>query len=574
MQELHRGARQEPEHRPPAVRRGGRRGAGARGAHRRRPPEPGEPQVDLQRRADAGWRASGICGAPGEAEPARQAEIHAAFLHTGKSYASEVFATVNRVLDRLFAALGQDVPRGVRGDVGAGRAVGGGARSAHDLPAGAPGRSARAHRRVQRGQRRGRRERRQRGQQPGVARSLRRRAALARRSCARPRIRRRARASRTLRHRLAARQGALRRRPVPRGAQGRARASSTRRARSTISRCVAEALGLMGTMYHKENDSRTAEKLLVDSYLAADASRHDEVRAEDATALVWVVGYQQGRYADAQRWAKYAGRDPAAPRRARAAAGLAAQQPGRRLRAPGRAGGGAARAAAGAGAQGAGARARPPDVGISEGNLAVVLDGARAQPGGARARRPLDRDPGERPRRRPPRSGHAAQQPRRDPERARPVARRARLVREGAHHLGARARPRQPQPRLRADRDWRQLPRRGRLRRARSSPLERAFKIREAQETDPSRRAETRFALARALWESGRDWARARALAEEARESYAKAEVKTKLAEVDTWLHGHAAELTPRRAGPLSRCRRPGVLAAAPGKRGARGGAR
>ena len=69
---------------------------------------------------------------------------------------------------------------------------------------------------------------------------------------------------------------------------------------------LAEALALMGTMHHKENDSRTAERLLTDSYLAADASRHDEVRAEDAAALVWVVGYQQGRYADAQQWAKHA----------------------------------------------------------------------------------------------------------------------------------------------------------------------------------------------------------------------------------------------------------------------------
>jgi tetratricopeptide (TPR) repeat protein len=72
-------------------------------------------------------------------------------------------------------------------------------------------------------------------------------------------------------------------------------------------------------------------------------------------------------------------------------------------------------------------------------------------------------------------------------------------------------------------------------------PLERAFKIREAQESDPSRRAETRFALARALWESARDRPRARALAEEAREGYAKAELKTKLAEVDIWLHVHSA---------------------------------
>jgi tetratricopeptide (TPR) repeat protein len=72
-------------------------------------------------------------------------------------------------------------------------------------------------------------------------------------------------------------------------------------------------------------------------------------------------------------------------------------------------------------------------------------------------------------------------------------------------------------------------------------PLERAFKIREAQESDPSRRAETRFALARALWEAGRDRGRAHTLAEEAREGYAKAEIKAKLAEVDSWLRVHDA---------------------------------
>jgi tetratricopeptide (TPR) repeat protein len=72
-------------------------------------------------------------------------------------------------------------------------------------------------------------------------------------------------------------------------------------------------------------------------------------------------------------------------------------------------------------------------------------------------------------------------------------------------------------------------------------PLERAFKIREAHETDPSRRAETRFALARALWESGRDHLRARSLAEQARGSYAEAALKTNVAEVDSWLHLHGA---------------------------------
>src|SRR5213078_1363012 len=37
--------------------------------------------------------------APTEGESTRQAEIHTAFLHTGKSYASDVFGTVNRVLN-------------------------------------------------------------------------------------------------------------------------------------------------------------------------------------------------------------------------------------------------------------------------------------------------------------------------------------------------------------------------------------------------------------------------------------------------------------------------------------------
>jgi serine/threonine-protein kinase len=67
-------------------------------------------------------------------------------------------------------------------------------------------------------------------------------------------------------------------------------------------------------------------------------------------------------------------------------------------------------------------------------------------------------------------------------------------------------------------------------------PLERAWKIRAAKEDDPERRGETAFALARALWESERDRARAEGLAREARDAYAKTEVKTKLADVDAWI--------------------------------------
>ena len=72
-------------------------------------------------------------------------------------------------------------------------------------------------------------------------------------------------------------------------------------------------------------------------------------------------------------------------------------------------------------------------------------------------------------------------------------------------------------------------------------PLERAFKIRSAQETEPSRRAETAFALAQALWESNRDRSRARSLAEQAREDYARTAAKAKLAEVASWLADRGA---------------------------------
>jgi tetratricopeptide (TPR) repeat protein len=70
-------------------------------------------------------------------------------------------------------------------------------------------------------------------------------------------------------------------------------------------------------------------------------------------------------------------------------------------------------------------------------------------------------------------------------------------------------------------------------------PLERALKIREASEKDPTKLGETRFALARALWESNRDRARARTLAEEARTSFSEATQRKNLMEVAVWLRAH-----------------------------------
>jgi len=82
----------------------------------------------------------------------------------------------------------------------------------------------------------------------------------------------------------------------------------------------------------------------------------------------------------------------------------------------------------------------------------------------------------------------------------------------------------------------------GRPRRA-LEPLKRALSIREAKEGKPGRLAETRFALAQALWETGRDRTRAIELARQARDGW-NAEGKrweSDLARADAWLAEHEA---------------------------------
>ena len=65
---------------------------------------------------------------------------------------------------------------------------------------------------------------------------------------------------------------------------------------------VAESLALLGMMKEKANDGHAAETAFVEAYRLADASRHDEVRAEVSTMLVFVVGDQERNFAEAQAW--------------------------------------------------------------------------------------------------------------------------------------------------------------------------------------------------------------------------------------------------------------------------------
>jgi len=476
--------------------------------------------------------------AAGEPEPARQAAIHSAFLHTGKSYASEVYATVNRILSgysQSWAKMYREAceATNARGEQSAEvldlrmtclQERLGGLRALTDVFSDANGQVVE--------------------NAVSAANNL---GSLDRcadvpllRSVVRPPEdpKTRARVA-ELRQQLAGVKALYDSGRYHEGLKDAPGRIEEVRALG-YQPLIAETLFAIGMMYSKSNDVPAAERALVDSYLAADASRDDEVRAEDATNLVWVVGYQEGRYADAQRWAKYA--DAILQRlgghvllqawllnnlgglfeiRGDREAALRMQQEGLALkeRALGR---------------------DHPDVGISEGNLAVVLTmlgrNQEALEHVDRSIEILEIGLG---------AGH--------PDLATQLNNRGEIL--DALGRSRDARTSFEKARIIWERelglDNRNLA--YALTGIGSSylserdpsnaivPLERAFKIREAHETDPSRRAETRFALARALWESGRDHLRARSLAEQARASYAEAELKTNVAEVDSWLHLHGA---------------------------------
>ena len=69
--------------------------------------------------------------------------------------------------------------------------------------------------------------------------------------------------------------------------------------------------------------------------------------------------------------------------------------------------------------------------------------------------------------------------------------------------------------------------------------FERALRIREQSKVDPTSVGEAQFALARALWETGRDRPRARTLALAARDGYATPDTRKARDNVDAWLATH-----------------------------------
>jgi eukaryotic-like serine/threonine-protein kinase len=303
---------------------------------------------------------------------------------------------------------------------------------------------------------------------------------------------------------------------------------------------IAESLNFMGGIYIRQDDFRNAEKVMVESFWTADASRHDELRAEAAGALVYVVGYQQARFDDAYRWAKIAeaildrlgGRDLlhawllndlgcVLELQGRYAEAVQTQERALALKekvlAPDH-----------------------PDIATSETNLAISLQGLghneEALTHDDRAIALLSAALGE---------GH--------PDLAMPFNERGEILNALRRYPQARESFDRARGLWERDLGLESLPLShaltgigiGYLEEGKPTsaiaPLERAYKIRAAREPEHARRGETSFALARALWDADRDRGRARNLAEEAMSEYAKSSARTKELEVKAWLHDHAA---------------------------------
>jgi serine/threonine protein kinase/tetratricopeptide (TPR) repeat protein len=303
---------------------------------------------------------------------------------------------------------------------------------------------------------------------------------------------------------------------------------------------AAEMLALHGFMLSKANegDMAVAEGVLVESFWVADSARHDEVRAESATNLVFLVGVQEGRHDDALRWANIA-------------KGVMDRMGGHgllqawllndigcvyQMQGNGAAGAEAERAALALKQKLLGAD--HPDVGASEGNLAMALQllgrNSEALTHMDRAVSTVEKALG---------AAH--------PDLAIHLSNRGEVLNSLGRHVEARV------SFERAREIWeRELgaenPNLGSVFTgigvsylAEGKPanalesLERAVSIREGRETDLAKRGETRFALARALWDSARDRSRARQFAERAKADFATVGAKTKVTESESWLRAH-----------------------------------
>ena len=312
---------------------------------------------------------------------------------------------------------------------------------------------------------------------------------------------------------------------------------------------VAESMSVLGTLQFELGQHDLAERTYEKAYWAAEVSRHDEVRASIATNLVWVVGYLQGRSREAETWARYA---DAAIRRlggrerlqswlltnlggvyelqGRPTEALHVHQEALVLK----------------------QKVLPsdhPDIALSLANIAISFQSlgqnSEALQHNDRAMEILQKALGaEHP-------DFAIQLNNRGeilralarPSEARASFERARGIWErelGVDHLVLGYALTGIGETFLDEGEFE----------AAIAPLERALTLRDQKDSASARRAETRFALARALWSGARDTNRARAqtLAERAKAEYAEANMIGKVAEIQKWLATNEIPSTKRLA--------------------------
>jgi serine/threonine protein kinase len=298
---------------------------------------------------------------------------------------------------------------------------------------------------------------------------------------------------------------------------------------------IAETLALQGNILVKTRSFKEAQRTLTDSFLAADVSRHDEVRAEVAANLVYVVG-QARSFSEAEQWARTA--DAVLQRLGghellRAwllnDLGCVLEAQGNREE--------AVRSQENALALKENALgSEHPDVGTSEGNLSISFAGLgrfeEALKHARRSTRLLEAGLG---------SGH--------PDLASALSNEGEIYNALGRYADARA------SFERARSIWeKELGRdspvisyaltgigasylgEGRPADA-IAPLETALKIRRERDPDAAKLGETGFALAQALWGANQERRRAERLADEARTLFGKSADSSQVPVVEAWLH-------------------------------------
>jgi tetratricopeptide (TPR) repeat protein len=298
---------------------------------------------------------------------------------------------------------------------------------------------------------------------------------------------------------------------------------------------TAETLALLGREHIKLADGPRSQKALEEAFWQAESARHDDVRAEAATYLVWSLGYLQNDFAGGDRWASEA---DAVLRRLGGHDLQRAWLLNNLANVEGLRGHKEESLRFNEQALALKQRARgsdDPDVAISESNVAIALeDLGRDQEALAHVDRAID--------------VYTRTLGAEHPEMATALSNRGEIMNALGRYRDARRSF--ESARILLERELglegrnlgyvltgigeSYLGERDPL--SALAPLERAWKIREAKETAPEQQGETRFALARALWDAERDRSRAGLLAQGARERYARAGDQAKVDEVDAWI--------------------------------------